>query len=168
LEILRLDNDLRADSCPHCHGAFFARDALEPKVKVYKLKPTPLVCPKCGEALRQGDVWDGKLQLDECRACGGIWFDAGELARLRKLRRPDAREWAAAAAAIPTGPGTWTEIARRLRDWSILMVILAGVGPAHRAWVASYFTIERLVGEFLEEYERAVELRRAPAAQVAP
>jgi glycosyltransferase involved in cell wall biosynthesis len=41
------------------------------------------------------------------------------------------------------------------------------MGAAGRAWVASYFTIERLVDEFLEEYERARELRRAPAPRAA-
>jgi glycosyltransferase involved in cell wall biosynthesis len=39
------------------------------------------------------------------------------------------------------------------------------MGAAGRAWVASYFTIERLVDEFLEEYERAIALRRAGTAE---
>jgi Zn-finger nucleic acid-binding protein len=31
-------------------------------------------------------VKDANLVLDYCRRCGGVWFDAGEVAMLRKLR----------------------------------------------------------------------------------
>ncbi len=168
LETLHIGEGLAADSCPSCHGAFFARDALRPRVKVYGLKPTPLPCPKCGEPLHQGDVWDGKLQLDECRACGGIWFDAGELARLRKLTQPDAREWVEAAAALPTGPKTWIEIGRLLRDWVILLLILAGTGPAHRAWVKRY-SAERAIEESrIQEARRQAEGVRQAIARLPP
>ena len=33
-------------------------------------------CPKCGQPLEEERYH--KIQVDRCRACGGVWFDAGE------------------------------------------------------------------------------------------
>lgn len=38
-------------------------------------------CPKCGEALDGVRVDD--TEVDRCRGCHGLWFDARELERLR-------------------------------------------------------------------------------------
>ena len=48
-------------------------------------------CPAClGAALESFRPDPGQpLELDTCRRCGGVWFDAGEVPRLRSLR-PEA------------------------------------------------------------------------------
>ena len=45
-------------------------------------------CPVClGVAMTKTPVGrDGTLVLDHCARCGGVWFDAGELQRLRSRR----------------------------------------------------------------------------------
>ena len=45
-------------------------------------------CPACGKALvpeKMGDV-----TVDRCGACGGIWFDRGEVARVLDLHTEGA------------------------------------------------------------------------------
>ncbi len=37
-------------------------------------------CPKCGEALITRTVDD--VEVDECKACGGMWLDKGELEQI--------------------------------------------------------------------------------------
>jgi acetyl-CoA carboxylase beta subunit len=34
-------------------------------------------CPKCGHELEEKEIQ--KVMIDQCRNCGGIWLDAGEL-----------------------------------------------------------------------------------------
>ena len=38
-------------------------------------------CPKCGMELEEIEF--GGVQIDECSTCGGIWFDKGELERVK-------------------------------------------------------------------------------------
>ena len=38
-------------------------------------------CPQCANALAPRQL--GQIAVDECRHCGGIWFDAGELEAYR-------------------------------------------------------------------------------------
>lgn len=45
-----------------------------------------LPCPVClGVKMKKIDIVPG-LQLDACERCGGMWFDAGEVVRLRQLK----------------------------------------------------------------------------------
>lgn len=49
---------------------------------------TRRLCPVCpGLPMRKIEVGTGpgQTKLDECGRCGGIWFDAGEVDRLRRL-----------------------------------------------------------------------------------
>jgi Zn-finger nucleic acid-binding protein len=53
-------------------------------------------CPRCGKDLFSYDA-DG-VALDECGACGGIWFDRNEIQRVLDLRvdhvpRTDTSAW---------------------------------------------------------------------------
>jgi len=41
-------------------------------------------CPKCGAEFESVTCED--IEIDRCSGCGGIWFDAGELEELRRLR----------------------------------------------------------------------------------
>lgn len=42
-----------------------------------------LPCPRCGSGLTPRVF--GSVTIDECDSCGGHWYDAGELARIREL-----------------------------------------------------------------------------------
>ena len=48
-------------------------------------RPGPKPCPRCdGEVLvRQFLDHRNQVEIEQCWSCGGIWFDAGELQRLR-------------------------------------------------------------------------------------
>ena len=37
-------------------------------------------CPKCGEEIKT--VRYGKIEIDRCFGCGGIWLDDGELEKI--------------------------------------------------------------------------------------
>lgn len=41
-----------------------------------------MTCPACGAALREHKI--AGIVLDECPACGGIWFDGDELEAYRR------------------------------------------------------------------------------------
>lgn len=56
-------------------------------------------CPACSQPLRPIVEWG--IQLDECEACEGIWFDDAELKRLLELGGDAAR--AADQRASPAG-----------------------------------------------------------------
>jgi Zn-finger nucleic acid-binding protein len=44
-------------------------------------------CPRCEAALRSGEI-EG-VQIDECAACQGIWFEKDELQQARDASDPD-------------------------------------------------------------------------------
>ena len=43
-------------------------------------------CPKCHSPMESVTYGEEQTTIDRCTACGGIWFDLGEVERLR-------REW---------------------------------------------------------------------------
>jgi len=47
-------------------------------------------CPRDGTTLAKVNLLD--LELDKCHKCDGIWFDPGELERLRDLKVEDVEE----------------------------------------------------------------------------
>lgn len=58
-------------------------------------------CPHCDDVVMMRHFFSVKreVELDECPSCGGIWLDAGELAKIRSLygseeeRRAAAKEY---------------------------------------------------------------------------
>lgn len=40
-------------------------------------------CPRCGGELKEQQVDD--VKIDECKDCGGVWLDRGELDQLRRV-----------------------------------------------------------------------------------
>lgn len=64
----------------------------------------PIACPRCTRALEAVSV--GALVLSHCSDCGGWWFDADELSRLRDLAGASASlavdELVAALDAVPS------------------------------------------------------------------
>jgi Zn-finger nucleic acid-binding protein len=85
----------RYHSCERCHGHWLPGRALTRILSDHGLKelhypappgtPTALPCPDCGGPLHPLNVGGG--QVDRCGRCGGVWLDAGEVARLRHLFR---------------------------------------------------------------------------------
>lgn len=115
--------------CPEGHGALLpkggarelsvsAAAALEEALT--KAGPAAIACPSCGGATRvvhverHGDL----VELDACRACGSIWFDAGEMDR---VQRPPPRP----AAQTTSPPG----VARLTEGGEGAWVFAEGVGP---------------------------------------
>jgi Zn-finger nucleic acid-binding protein len=79
--------------CTRCHGVWLPHEAVEqrfvPAQDDAPTRSTPAAdalhgfCPGCRGLLVRARV-DGEqpFHLDRCPACGGIWFDAGEWARI--------------------------------------------------------------------------------------
>lgn len=42
-------------------------------------------CPRCGTDLVEQETEN--VKVDECKTCGGIWLDKGELDQLRRVNR---------------------------------------------------------------------------------
>lgn len=75
--------------CPHCRKrtSSLALKCAHCSCEVTQARTegarTPIRCPCCESAV---DVlWLGELEVDRCRACSGIWLDAGELKAFRAL-----------------------------------------------------------------------------------
>ena len=66
-----------------------------------------LTCPKCSEVLCKKQI--AGMELDMCSACGGLWFDKGELVKF-KLRADfwDADELEVSASARKAPPSSLT------------------------------------------------------------
>ena len=58
-------------------------DAMAAKEREERKKLHYMKCPKCGMDLQP--LTQGKVEIDTCFNCKGIWLDAGELDELRKL-----------------------------------------------------------------------------------
>ncbi len=50
------------------------------KVSAESTLATEFECPKCDGKLHQSDY--EAIKIDVCDKCGGVWFDAGELAQI--------------------------------------------------------------------------------------
>ncbi len=49
-----------------------------------------MTCPFCGDVLQAETYPD--LEVDRCRSCAALWFDAGKLARYQRARHGCASE----------------------------------------------------------------------------
>lgn len=78
------------DGCPGCFGSFCSRDALLVEVALESPKKGPLECPACESPMQRGTMFKGRLTLDCCPGCAGVWFDAYELDRLAQLSGVEA------------------------------------------------------------------------------
>ena len=64
------------DTCLYCGGMLAAKPRGQ------------LGCPRCGATMKQ-EIVDG-LELDLCQACGGTWYDRGELEQHLAATTPTA------------------------------------------------------------------------------
>ena len=90
-----------ADKCENCQGIWLdageldmlvyeerktrkelgARASLESKQEKLRLVTSSLMCPKCQQTSLHTVHLDG-VELDQCSACKGLFFDWGELSRI--------------------------------------------------------------------------------------
>ncbi|MBI5211291.1 MAG: DUF4178 domain-containing protein [Elusimicrobia bacterium] len=85
LQFLHLPDGIDIESCPFCNGAFYDADELTFDLPFEDAKDAGCLCPRCGGAMRGATVYGGKLTLDHCGRCKGVWFDQGEMQKLRAL-----------------------------------------------------------------------------------
>ncbi len=71
--------------CSGCYGSFYRKSELAVPLDLYEPKASKLSCPDCGKPMETGTVYEGRIELDRCKACGAFWFDAGEVDALRRL-----------------------------------------------------------------------------------
>jgi Zn-finger nucleic acid-binding protein len=99
--------EVSADTCAGC-GTRLRAEASAPRVEEFdwaefrRLEmtgegPSTIPCPRCGTKLTE--VRYGDLALDECRSCGGCWYDRGEMERA--LQRFGARKEEASGGEVP-------------------------------------------------------------------
>lgn len=55
-------------------------DKMREKVSAESAVDLHLECPKCDGNLYESDYEE--VKIDVCNKCGGVWFDAGELAQV--------------------------------------------------------------------------------------
>jgi Zn-finger nucleic acid-binding protein len=85
--------------CPACNGALVGTSELELEAAA-TAEPTfpPRACPQCQRAMFGFAVAD--LTLDRCATCHLVWFDRGELGRLRTALAEPVEDWAVRWATL--------------------------------------------------------------------
>ena len=97
----------RVPTCGRCRGVWLPaswysvalKEPVEPDALFRLLsargEETGFQCPACGTGPLTASSYGG-VELDWCGECRGIWFDRGELERVRSMR----------AVSVPKGPGS--------------------------------------------------------------
>jgi uncharacterized protein len=62
-------------------------------------------CAKCGREMQQVNA--GNTVIDVCTACGGVWFDMGELVEAARLGKGDQEQLAECLLAEADREGGW-------------------------------------------------------------
>jgi len=57
------------------------REALQQKTQHW------MRCPKCGDSMSEMEMTG--IMVDKCKACGGVYFDSGELELFLKSSKPE-------------------------------------------------------------------------------
>jgi len=85
LQAAHLPMNVTVDYCEKCRGAFYDAGEIQvplgggvPRGKTY-------ACPKCRSLMVTAEHFDGKLALEHCESCQGLWFDSGEVVKLKEL-----------------------------------------------------------------------------------
>jgi Zn-finger nucleic acid-binding protein len=76
-------------SCPGCFGGFYPVGKLTVDIQLLEQKPSGIRCPACESAMSAGTMYEGKIELDQCLRCRGVWLDGGEVQKLRSLAGVD-------------------------------------------------------------------------------
>ena len=91
--------DIRVDCCPRCRGIWFDAGELEKVLKeAYRELRVPasanrlsLSCPKCLQPLYGFHYPQTMVNVDVCKACRGMWLDAGEYTEINRVREALAK-----------------------------------------------------------------------------
>lgn len=82
----KLTDDTSLEPCSKRIGRSSSKPRFRPETDHEKLlasgRDMPLLCPRDRTELTLEHSLDGKLEIDRCRTCSGIWLDANELAAL--------------------------------------------------------------------------------------
>lgn len=88
------ESNINVDYCPKCKGVWFDRGELEqsmeaadphlqiPRAAVRLQAP----CPRCAKPLYAFPYPQTRVMIEMCKACKGLWLDAGEFKRIRETR----------------------------------------------------------------------------------
>jgi uncharacterized protein len=86
--------NVNVDGCPKCRGLWLDRGELEQAMRaadphlqipggaVRLLAP----CPRCAKPLYAFPYPQTTVTIEMCKACGGLWLDAGEFKQIREAR----------------------------------------------------------------------------------
>lgn len=108
---------LAVDHCQACGGAWldigevyaFTRDPHTAQAALKsaygRAMPTSRPCPRCARAMRSVRLESSGVLIEACPACGGNWFDKGELAAFSASLEPAKPAEAPKKAAPTTGHG---------------------------------------------------------------
>ncbi len=114
------------DMCDDCKGMWFDKGEIATTVELSSDIPnfdqviagargTQHKCPHCRENLVEFSYTpDGKLDIDYCQGCGGIWLDSNELKLLEEI--------------APTLESAGQRFGRTLRDLHEQGYVLLGIG----------------------------------------
>ncbi|MBI3268213.1 MAG: M48 family metalloprotease [Planctomycetes bacterium] len=127
------------DLCPRCDGVWldggeifhFGKDharlhwALEQGLR--RPHPTAHHCPRCRAPLTEGGLLSDTLLVDQCGACGGLWFDKDELEQLRDLE-VSGHHPSAERRVRPPRPVTPGAALAATSAWGVAKLYLLSVG----------------------------------------
>lgn len=106
--VVERSKGIEIDRCPACRGLWF--DADELGTSVGKPLPIPAAkgpssrgCPRCKTALALAQM--GRVEVDACTTCTGVYLDAGEFSRLTPVTPPRAGKSARHAEVRGRGAG---------------------------------------------------------------
>lgn len=89
LQAAHLPSGPTVDLCPACQGAFYDAGEIRLDLEGAEAKASAFPCPKCASAMNTARHFGGRLEVEHCSSCGGVWFDAGEVLELKKLSGND-------------------------------------------------------------------------------
>lgn len=79
--------------CPACNGALVGLSEMTIETPAGSVPSFPArACPQCRREMFAFEVAD--LTLDRCATCNVLWFDRGELGRLRTALAEPVEDWA--------------------------------------------------------------------------
>ena len=147
-----------AHSCGRCRGAFVSSSLLHLNLDDRALADlwrrakegsarAGRPCPACNKSLTR---WrepapSQRIELDACLSCETIWFDAGEIEKLRNTQRKRNENAVSAKDILGADLGYWAlpDIADLLLGSSVRRAVRAT--PSRQPWGESRFQVHRQV-----------------------
>ncbi|HAH05743.1 MAG TPA: hypothetical protein DCM05_04320 [Elusimicrobia bacterium] len=152
-------NGVRIEGCMRCFGSFSPAASLRKPVKLALPLTGPLRCPVCRKRMVRGRLFKGRLTLDRCSTCAGVWFDEYEIDKLRELSGDEPIGAPGESASPAKGNGAKPAIGRLLP--LIALGTLAGV-------CVLYALLLRLGGDAFPSYHRALTGRLPLVSSASP